>query len=249
VKRAAILVAAAITTLAIVAALPSWKHLRLAILTPAELTLKQPNRQPSPPSEDCSEIQRTLALSSPPSGSSRRKPIKNRNPLSTDEIAIRRAVIQQWVSNERTALNVSARTFPFDVTSPSSGLSGCTCLKGLQVESLLGVSRSFHDLTPGVLPYKSMRLVDANKQAMIVGVNDPSRTIGRGKSVEDAVGDAFASGLFSMSEIAFDKAHRSALVSYSFSCGSLCGNGATFVFEKVGGEWKKTGHVCGGWVS
>jgi hypothetical protein len=52
-----------------------------------------------------------------------------------------------------------------------------------------------------------------------------------------------------MSEIAFDKDHRFGVVSYSFWCGSLCGNGSTLVFEKVDGVWKNANRPCGGWVS
>jgi len=70
-----------------------------------------------------------------------------------------------------------------------------------------------------------------------------------GKSVEDAVRNAFATGLFSMSEIAFDKDHHHAVVSYSFWCGFLCGHGKTVVFEKVNGMWRNTNRNCGGWVS
>jgi hypothetical protein len=172
--------------------------------------------------------------------------------LNQDQVAIYRAVIQSWVSDDPTSLNVSARTFPLDESSPSIGVSECECLKGIQVDSLLSAFHSFHNLTPDVLPRRNVRLVglvNANKQAIIVAGNDPGDTVGKGKSIERAVRDAFATGLFSMSEIAFDREHRHALVSYSFSCGSLCGNGATLVLEKVGGEWKKTDRMCGGWVS
>ena len=122
-------------------------------------------------------------------------------------------------------------------------------MKGIQVESLLSAFRSFHNLTPDILPGKNMRLVDANQQAILVANNDPERKMGKGESVKDAVKSAFATGLFSVSEIAFDKEHRHALVSYRFWCGSLCGSGATLVFEKVDGEWRSTDRMCGGWIS
>jgi hypothetical protein len=94
-----------------------------------------------------------------------------------------------------------------------------------------------------------MQLVDAKRHAKIVHKNDPDRTMRNGKSVESAVESAFSTGLFSLSEIAFDNGHRHAAVSYRFWCGSLCGQGATLVFEKVGDEWKKTDRNCGGWIS
>lgn len=71
----------------------------------------------------------------------------------------------------------------------------------------------------------------------------------KGVSVDAAVNNAFKNGLFELSEIAFDKAHRRAIVSYSFVCGSLCGNGGVWLFEKVDGVWKKSENVCGGWIS
>jgi hypothetical protein len=110
-------------------------------------------------------------------------------------------------------------------------------------------SHSFHDLPSDVLARKSMRLVDPSKQAKIVHANDPNKTIRGSKSVDKAVKDAFTTGLFSMSEIAFDKELRHAAVSYSFWCGSLCGHGATLIFEKIGNEWKKTDRHCGSWIS
>jgi hypothetical protein len=99
-------------------------------------------------------------------------------------------------------------------------------------------------LSPDKLPS-----VDADKQAVIVQSNDPSNSIREGKSVETAVNGAFSTGLFSMSKIAFDKEQRRALVSYSFVCGSLCGNGGVWLFEKVDGVWKKSERVCGAWIS
>jgi hypothetical protein len=94
-----------------------------------------------------------------------------------------------------------------------------------------------------------MRLVDPDRQVAIVRSNDPDKTIRAGKTVADAVRDAYSAGLFSMSEIAFDKERRYALISYSYWCGALCGSGATLLFEKIGDKWMNTGRNCGGWIS
>ncbi len=175
------------------------------------------------------------------------KSVKNTSLLGADEVAIYRAVLRDYASNPSEQLNVSVRTFPL---GPSHrGLSDDECLKGIQLENLSIASSSFHNLPPEVLVRKGMRLVDQNQQAKTVHANDPSKTIGEGKSVDKAVRDAFATGLFSMSEIAFDKEHRHAVVSYSFRCGSLCGHGAMLIFEKIGNEWKKTDRHCGSWIS
>jgi hypothetical protein len=79
--------------------------------------------------------------------------------------------------------------------------------------------------------------------------NDPIHSIHEGKSIETAVRRAFSTGIFSVSEIAFDKEHRRALLGYRFACGSLCGSGGALLFEKVAGVWKKSDSNCGGWVS
>jgi hypothetical protein len=182
-------------------------------------------------------------------GSDGEKPVKNTAPLSTDEIAIYRAVLRQYESGDSGSLNVSARTYPLDPDSQLNRLADNECLKGIRLENLAELAHSFHDLTPEVLPAKNMKLVDPKQQGKIVSSNDPDKTIGDGKSVDDAVKGAFNTALFSMSEIAFDREHLNAAVSYRFWCGLLCGNGATLVFQKVGDRWKKANRHCGGWVS
>jgi hypothetical protein len=133
------------------------------------------------------------------------KPIKATTPLSADEVAIYRAVLQKYGSAESGTLNVSIKTFPFVPESPTSGLKDSDCVKGIQLGNLSVVSHSFHELPTDVLTGKGMTLVDPKKHAKIARANDPSNTIPKGKSVDNAVKDAFASGLFSMSEIAFDE--------------------------------------------
>ncbi len=189
------------------------------------------------------------ALCFPSASSTKDKPAKVTEPLSADEVEIYRAVLDQYSSHEAASLNVSIATYPLNPASPTSGLGGPDCLKGIGLESLQDVSHSFHELTPDVLTGKKMTLVDPKRQAKIVHSNDPSNTIRKGQSVKNAVEDAFGTALFSMSEIAFDKEHHFGVVSYHFWCGSLCGNGSTIVFEKVDGVWKNANRNCGGWIS
>jgi len=94
-----------------------------------------------------------------------------------------------------------------------------------------------------------MSLVDPDAQGEVVRANDPGKTVGEGKAVNEAVRNAESSGLFSLSEIAFDREHRYAVVSYRYWCGALCGDGAAFVFQKIASEWKNTNRNCGGWIS
>ena len=236
-KRPAVIGISVIAVLVLVGSLSLARRSHLAVLTPSELAVKRLT-PPAPPDDSCAEIQRALASSSD------EKPVRNTNPSSADDIAIYKGILEHWNSNSRSLLNVSNRTFPID-----RDLSDCGCLKGVQLQSIANAAHSFHILTRDVLGEKNIRLVDADRQAVIVRSNDPSNSIREGNSVETAVNGAFPTGLFSMSEIAFDKEHRRALVSYSFVCGSLCGSGGVWLFEKVDGTWKKSEHVCKGWIS
>jgi len=235
--RRAVVGISVIAVLALVVAIPLARRFHLSLLTTSELASKR-LAPPARPDDSCAQMQRALA------GSSDKKTFRNTNPFSADEVAIYRGILERWNSNSRRLLNVSNRTFPID-----RDLSDCGCLKGIEPQAIVSAVHSFRILTGDIMDGKNIRLVDANKQAVIVQSNDPNNSIREGMSVKTAVNRAFSTGLFSMSEIAFDKEQQRALVSYSFVCGSLCGSGGVWLFEKVDGVWKKSEHVCGGWVS
>ena len=220
----------------------------MATLTPAELAPWV--HAPTPPrriTEGCPEVKQALALSSLSSDSHKEEPSKSTTPLGADEIAVYKAVLEQRLSQGWTWLNVSDVTYLLDLKSDQSGMN-CDCLQDLYLEDS-SAFHSFHELTADILPGKKTVLVDPARQAQIVRANDPDRTMRMGKTVHTAVRDAEATGLFSLSEIAFDRSHHYAIVRYGFWCGSLCGDGETLVFEKVGGQWKKTDRFCGRWIS
>ena len=124
----------------------------------------------------------------------------------------------------------------------------CQCLRSVEAESLFAVSHSVHNLTPAVLPLHNMKLMDTDERTSVVARRNGGDSIDDSDPARLAMADV-ASGIFALSEIAFDKQHLHAIVSYSFSCGMLCGSGMTLVFEKVGDEWRRTNLECGGWVS
>jgi len=239
-KRHLVIWVSATVALILVGAIPIARRFRLSVLSPSELTAKRLT-PPTPPDDTCDQIQRILA------GSPNLKPVRSTNPLSADDVAIYQDVLERWNSGSPGLLNVSNRTYPIE--REVREFPDCGCLKGIEVQSIANAARSFHVLTTGLLRGRAIRLVDADKQAVIVRTNDPDNSMREGKSVETAVRGAFSAGLFSMSEVVFDKDHRRALVSYSFVCGSLCGSGGVWLFEKVDGVWKKLDRVCGGWVS
>ena len=234
-KRHLVIWISAIVALVLLGAIPLTRRFRLALLAPSELAAK---RLAPPLVDSCDQIQRIFA------GYPNLKPVRNTNPLSADDVAIYQDVIESWNSGSPGLLNVSNRTYPIEHEVPD-----CGCLKGIEVQSIADAARSFHVLTTGLLRGRAIRLVDADKRAVIVRSNDPGNSTHEGEPIGTVVSGAFSRGLFSMSEVAFDKDHRRALVSYSFVCGSLCGSGGMWLFEKVDGVWKKSDRVCGGWVS
>lgn len=246
--KRSLVIASAVGVVVIATAVAWWNFLRWHVRTPTEITSSR--LTPAPPvGYDCPAKDKALAEALSSSRSLRKKPSLNHTPMSPDEIAIYTAVIQGWLSNDRAHLYVSVRTFPLDPDSPAGGLSECPCLEGISISSMVSASTSFHELTIDILPARNSHLVDPKRHALIVSANDPDKRMGKGMTVDTAVKEAFKTGLFSISEIAFDQEHRHALVSYGFWCGSLCGSGATVVFEKVGDQWKRTDRACAGWIS
>jgi hypothetical protein len=192
-----------------------------------------------------------LFLTAPPAQKDEPKPVISKDPLTAEQIAIYRAVLQDYTQGEDAALNIADVTAPFsnDLTGDGS------CQEGISAPDKGPLV--VHRMDPAVALNPKMVLVDPNRQNKTVKKNDPGNAIhsavadGRpvsDKEVEKSVKQAFATGLFTFSEIIFDKDHTYAAVWYSFHCGSLCGRGNTIVLKKVEGKWKISKH-CGGWIS
>lgn len=193
--------------------------------------------------EGCAEIQELAGTFDPTPDAHGKMSIKL-SPLGADGESIYQTVINDWQSHTSGgALNVSNTTFSLTAESLN-----CDCLKEIHLTDA-SPFRSRHTLTSAVLKGTNARLVNPGKGARSVEASDPDVGIAKGKTVTRAVKAAFENGLFSLSEIAFDKEHRYAVVAYSFWCGSLCGSGSALVFEKIGSGWRRTDRRCGGWVS
>lgn len=175
------------------------------------------------------------------------KPRLDTTPLSAEEMAVYTAFLKSYLGNGHDAVNLANRTSILDIQNPSS-----ECLKGITLENLKIAKSTIHALNadPAIPWPAGIKLVDAEAQEASVARNDPGRTIFReGKDVNSAVNAAFKSGLMTIAEIAFDKAHRYAVMSFSFECGELCGHGGTIVLEKTHGVWRRTQRFCGSWIS
>ena len=174
------------------------------------------------------------------------KPKVSDQQLTAEQLAVYREVLHGWIENEVSTINLSIQTVPFPV---GGAFDAGDCGKDLELEPLVpGVIHRFRSQDLPQLGSDKIALVDPERQQREVADNDPGKTIGEGRSIEDAVNNGFAHGLVTVSEIRFDKVHKHAIVSFSFFCGSLCGNGGTIILEKVGGGWKRKSR-CSQWVS
>lgn len=177
------------------------------------------------------------------------KPTMSGAPLTKDQIAIYRTVLRDYLKGSHGALNLADVTEQIDQSDKA-------CFSGVDAATAKDSPSVIHRIDRSVVTSKKIVLVDPGSQQKAIEENDPQKLVkmaidGR-KVTDEQVGEsvdrAIASGLFQLSEIVFDKDHRQAVVSFSFVCGGLCGNGSTLVFKKVGRGWKVTMR-CGEWVS
>lgn len=170
------------------------------------------------------------------------KPIISQSPMSADQIAVYQAFLASYANGSKSAhLNLANRTYPLS----EDGRANCS---NMQLDKEIHSEFVIHQFSEDTALSLNITLVDPEKQRKKVKQNDPSRTMQQGKPVDDAVRIAFAAGLLSLSEVAFDKDHEHAVMSFSFVCGSLCGHGETIVLEKKDGKWKRS-KQCSSWIS
>jgi len=175
-------------------------------------------------------------------------PVVSLAPLSSEQLAVYRAVLASRVGNDKSTVNLSSQTVPFSPTDDRNK----DCGKGLDMEP--ASPTLVHQIRPddlGKLSSAKIKLIDPERGAKEVRENDPRDSIRRGSSVDSAVRNGFAHGLTTLSEIWFDKSHTHAIVAISFYCGMLCGNGSTNVLKKSETGWVfSNSDACGTiWIS
>jgi hypothetical protein len=173
------------------------------------------------------------------------QPALSMSPLSAEQLSVYHDVLVAWMGREMPSVNLAARTQSLDANSMGDAKD---CGKGLVLEPSSTLVHEFHTADLLQLGGSAITLIEPAQGEKQVHANDPERTIGSGKSIEDAVQNAFAHGLFTFSEIRFDRTHTHAIVSYSFVCGGLCGHGETLILEKTSTGWRRSGQ-CSNWIS
>lgn len=170
-------------------------------------------------------------------------PILSKDPLTADQIAIYRTFLENY-AGAPAPLHVANRTeaLPIDESNDfSEDDTDDPCAKDLKKLKLINereAGTTVHMLDPSLAIKDRVILVDPDVQGIQVKANDPGKTMKEGKTSKEAVNQAFATGLLTMSEIVFDQHHRAALMSFSFWCGRRCGHVDLFLFKKTRKNWK-----------
>ena len=173
------------------------------------------------------------------------KPPVSDEPLTTEQIAVYRVVLRDYLKGSDGSLNLANVTEPFDQL-------GKACLKGMRLGHAT-MPTITHKLEPSVVSNTKIVLVDPERQETAIEENDPQNLMKKAiddhekvtsEQLDESIKQAFQSGLFTLS----DKEHHRAAVAYRFVCGMLCGNGNTIVLRKDGRDWKVT-KKCFGYVS
>ena len=184
------------------------------------------------------------------------KPKVSNASLSAEQLMIYRAVVADYTRGSSGKLNLSDTTEPLERFIPASE-EGCT--KGMKPPEQVNSVPMIHRIHPADASGigRGLVLVDVKTQQVSIRANDPQTLIksaidDRQKVTEDqldsSVKEAFATGLFTLSEIVFNKQHRRAVAAYSFVCGMLSGGGNAVILRKEGTQWRIRKR-CGGWVS
>lgn len=177
--------------------------------------------------------------------------ILSKDPLTPEQIAIYRTFLEQYDNGGEKPLHLANRTEALvdpdleENKEPGSD----ACLKGVEIAWDKQATGVEHIMDPSLAFPGRIVLVDPDQQEVAIKANDPSKTMQEGKTSEEAVNKAFSTGLLTLSEIAFDKKHSVAVMSFSFWCGRTCGHGAILIFKKKHARWRIQKKPCVEWVS
>jgi hypothetical protein len=153
------------------------------------------------------------------------------------------AFLAQWMGNDRAPMNVAntaVRPTPDDVGQYNECTSGGT---GGSVRWIAGSTDA--DLHRARASLPRVNLVDAKRWQPV----DPGRLIAKGQPVGAAVNAGIDNGLMTLSVISFNEAHDTAMLTFSFVCGSLCGHGGAVMFKKTPKGWVQSKTPCSSWTS
>jgi hypothetical protein len=138
------------------------------------------------------------------------------DPLTEEQIAVYRTVFDSYSNGSNATLNVADQTETLDLSEDKD------CLKGIDLDPGNTSTSVVHRLDNRVTKMKkNIVLVNGELQQKKVEENDPQKLMKRAidggervteKQLDGSLREAFATGLFAFSEIAFDKRHQHAVL-------------------------------------
>jgi hypothetical protein len=163
----------------------------------------------------------------------------SRSSLSRDEQAVYSAVLEAWLGSEHGMQRLNQRL------GPRPSLSGnAECANGAHFVEPYGDAPVEKTLDASNFHAANIVLVDGEAWRP----DDPAQGMTQGKPVGAAVDEAISRSLISLSQIAFSADGRDALVSFSMSCGRLCGTRFTLRMHRSRDQWK-VAKRCSGYIS
>jgi hypothetical protein len=162
---------------------------------------------------------------------------------SEEATAIYRAFLSSYhVDSSWGARRIGKLTTPFSPNAAPE--SADECLKSLDIP--VPMDAHLHALTASSIPgsIKSV-IVDPLLEDKKIVAKESSPQQPRRKHARPDM----QAHILSLSEVVFNADHTRAVMSYSFVCGMLCGDGGGALFEKRDGKWIFVKNVCGHWVS
>ncbi len=162
------------------------------------------------------------------------KPSISDDRLTADQVAIYRTALADFRPGRGRTPQIANTTVPLRMVSlgrPHSTF--VSCVDGIGTPSAQDQHQLVHRLDSSLVAGTDLPLVDSSEvPQMRRGPPDPK---------------APHLGLLTLSEIAFDRDHLRAIVSYDFNCGGLCGGGKMLALTKSGEEWKIS-KICVSWM-
>ncbi|HXZ10962.1 MAG TPA: hypothetical protein VEG64_01095 [Candidatus Sulfotelmatobacter sp.] len=173
------------------------------------------------------------------------KPVLSAPPVSDEQLSVYRGFLDRLASLDFR--NLAKTTIPLDFKGFPEGRP---CLVGIDLGDPSEALRASHTFGPEITQGRQLKILDSEEQKTLLRQRDSRSVADAQDSFQDSPNRGPESNILVLSEIAFDKSHRFAVMKYLLLCGEHCAYGATLVMEKVGSGWTTSQrHLCAMFLS
>jgi hypothetical protein len=167
--------------------------------------------------------------------------------LAPDHLAVYRSVLADLDKHPETVTNLYNHTEPLH-WNPAAKQA---CVEVIDQDSMKAAGQVFHRIPPDVVQGLKFTLIDPDATEWIqfdprtLVPRVPNRDEVTNKELEDADHHAYDNGARWLSEIAFDKTHRKAVLKVTFDLHHRARNQKTLLLQLKNGQWTET-DTCSG---